>query len=178
MMTPSAQDTFTPAVVRRDREVGVTTNDTINERRALAAVRIAIGAMFVWVFFENLGKGAYTPAGYRGVIEYYLTKGAAPGAWKSVMSFVAGHASAAAPLQAISELAFGVALVTGTASRLFAAAAAGFLFTLWLSELGAAWIWELLIPTIAAAALATTSPGRTWGVDAFLSRRWPGIRIW
>lgn len=177
-MTPSAQDTFSPAVIRGNREVDVITNDTTNERRALAAIRIAIGAMFVWVFFENLGKGAYTPAGYRGVIEYYLSKGAAPAAWKSVMSFVAGHAAVAGPLQAASELAFGVALVTGTASRLFAAAAAGFLFTLWLSELGAAWIWELLIPTIAAAALAATSPGRTWGVDALLSRRWPSARIW
>lgn len=177
-MTPSPQKTLAPDVVRSYREPDVIPNGTTSERRALAVIRIAIGAMFVWVFFENLGKGAYTPAGYRGVIEYYLSKGAAPGAWKSVMSFVAGHAAVAGPLQAVSELAFGIALVTGTASRLFAAAAAGFLFTLWLSELGAAWIWELLIPTIAAAALATTRPGRTWGVDALLSKRWPKLPIW
>jgi len=31
----------------------------------LAIVRVTIGAMFVWVFFENLGKGLYTPAGSR-----------------------------------------------------------------------------------------------------------------
>ena len=24
--------------------------------------------MFLWVFFENLGKGLYTPAGYAGLI--------------------------------------------------------------------------------------------------------------
>ena len=177
-MASTVQDALTPAAFRDDRKLDVTTRATSHEMRALAVIRVAIGAMFVWVFFENLGKGAYTPAGYRGVIEYYLSKGAAPAAWKSVMSFVAGHAGVAGPLQAISELAFGVALVTGTASRLFAAAAAGFLFTLWLSELGAAWIWELLIPTIAAAALAVASPGRTWGVDALLSRRWPSARIW
>jgi uncharacterized membrane protein YphA (DoxX/SURF4 family) len=177
-MTPSAQDTFDPAFVRRGRRIDVTTNDATAERRALAVIRIALGAMFVWVFFENLGKGGYTPAGYRGVIEYYLSKGAAPGAWKGVMAFVAGHAAVAAPLQAVSELGFGIALVTGTASRLVAAAAAGFLFTLWLSELGAAWIWELLIPTIAAAALAATRPGRTWGLDALLSGRWPKLPIW
>ena len=28
----------------------------------LAIVRLTIGAMFLWVFFENLGKGLYTPA--------------------------------------------------------------------------------------------------------------------
>lgn len=156
----------------------VRTSASTNEQRALAAIRVAIGAMFVWVFFENLGKGGYTPAGYRNVIDYYLTKGSAPGAWKGVMSFVAGHAAVAAPLQAVTEIAIGIALVTGTASRLFAAAAAGLLFTLWLSELGAAWIWELLIPTVAAAALAATRPGRTWGLDALLSRRWPRLPIW
>ena len=32
----------------------------------LALVRLTIGAMFVWVFFENMGKGLYTPAGYAG----------------------------------------------------------------------------------------------------------------
>src|SRR4029077_14402200 len=34
----------------------------------LAIVRLTIGAMFVWVFFENLGKGLYTSAGYAGLI--------------------------------------------------------------------------------------------------------------
>ena len=33
---------------------------------------VTIGAMFVWVFFENLGKGLYTPAGYAGLINYYI----------------------------------------------------------------------------------------------------------
>ena len=145
---------------------------------SLAVIRIAIGAMFVWVFFENYGKGAYTPAGYRGVIEYYLKAGHAPAAWKSVMTFAASHAAVAGPLQAVTELTFGITLVTGTAARLFAAAAAGFLFTLWLSELGAAWVWELLVPTIAAAALALSRPGRTLGLDALLSRRWPRLPIW
>ena len=32
----------------------------------LAILRLTIGAMFVSVFFENLGKGLYTPAGYAG----------------------------------------------------------------------------------------------------------------
>jgi uncharacterized membrane protein YphA (DoxX/SURF4 family) len=177
-MASTTQDALSAAAFRDDRKIDVTTRAASRELRALAVIRVALGAMFVWVFFENLRKGAYTPAGYRGVIEYYLDKGAAPGAWKSIMSFVADHAAVAGPLQAASELAFGVALVTGIASRLFAAAAAGFLFTLWLSELGAAWIWELLIPTITAAALAATRPGRTWGVDALLARRWPKLPIW
>lgn len=38
----------------------------------LAIVRLTIGAMFVSVFFENLGKGLYRPAGYAGLINYYI----------------------------------------------------------------------------------------------------------
>ena len=47
----------------------------------LALVRVTIGAMLVWVFFENLGKGLYTPAGYAGLINYYLKASHAPAAW-------------------------------------------------------------------------------------------------
>src|ERR1700751_5747604 len=70
----------------------------------LALVRATIGAMFVWVFFENLGKGLYTPAGYAGLIHYYVEKGHSPALWKAVMESAANHAAMAAPLQAVAEM--------------------------------------------------------------------------
>src|SRR5690348_478583 len=115
---------------------GMETTGTGREQRAVMVLRIALGAMFIWVFFENLRKGAYTPAGYKGVIDYYLKNGHAPGAWKAVMSVAAANARIAAPLQALTELGFGVLLILGAATRVVAAAAGAFLFTLWLSELG------------------------------------------
>jgi hypothetical protein len=45
----------------------------LSAANGLALVRVTMGAMLVWVFFENLGKGLYTPAGYAGLINYYLT---------------------------------------------------------------------------------------------------------
>lgn len=156
-------------------------NDTAaapNQRRALAVLRVALGALFVWVFFENLGKGLYTPSGYRGLIEFYLKNGHAPAAWKAIMSVAAANPAMAAPLQATTELTFGVCLLTGIATRLVAAAAGAFLFTLWLSELGTAWIWELAMPVIVAFALSASRAGRTWGVDAVLARRYPASPIW
>ncbi|HZD32807.1 MAG TPA: hypothetical protein VE779_14245, partial [Candidatus Angelobacter sp.] len=51
----------------------------------LALVRVTIGAMFVWVFFENLGKGLYTPGGYAGLISYYIQHSHSPAIWKAVM---------------------------------------------------------------------------------------------
>lgn len=147
------------------------------DQQALAVMRVALGAMFVWVFFENLGKGLYTPAGYKGIIDYYLKNGHAPVIWKGVMSVMAANASVAAPLQAATELGLGVLLVGGAATRFAAAVAGAYLLSLWISELGTSWVWELGIPVIVAFSLAWARPGRTWGLDALIARRRPGWRL-
>src|SRR5207245_10561966 len=77
----------------------------------LAIVRLTIGVMFVWVFFENLGKGLYTPAGYAGLINYYIKASHSPAAWKAVMGLAANHAAMAATMQATPEHALGILLV-------------------------------------------------------------------
>lgn len=150
----------------------------LRSARALALIRLTLGAMFVWVFFENLRKGAYTPAGYAGVINYYLANGHAPAAWKAVMSSMAANAAIAGPMQAAAEISFGVLLTLGLATRLTALVCGAFLASLWVSELGAAWIWELLVPTLAAFAVAYGAAGRAWGLDARLARRYPNLPIW
>src|SRR5215467_4692840 len=114
----------------------------------LAVARFTIGAMFVWVFFENLGKGLYTPGGYAGLINYYIKAGHAPAAWKSVMALAAQHASMAAPTQALTESTLGILLVLGLFTRPAALVAFLFLGSLWISEWGTAWIWELLVPVL------------------------------
>lgn len=139
----------------------------------LAIVRLTIGAMFVWVFFENLGKGLYTASGYSGLINYYLQHDKAPAIWKAVMAAAANHAAMAAPLQAITEIGLGILLVVGLLTRPVATVAFLYLASLWVSEWGTAWIWELLVPVMASLALAVGRAGRTWGVDALLARRWP-----
>lgn len=151
---------------------------TLRARRALAAVRFTLGAMFVWVFFENLGKGTYTPDGYASVINYYVTRGHAPAAWKAVMSLLAANAATAGPLQAAAEISFGVLLLLGAFTRIVALGAGAFLASLWVSELGTAWIWELLVPTLAALAISYGGAGRVWGIDAWLSRRYPKLPVW
>jgi uncharacterized membrane protein YphA (DoxX/SURF4 family) len=144
----------------------------------LALVRVTIGAMLVWVFFENLGKGLYTPAGYAGLINYYIKSGHSPAAWKAVMGFVANHAAMAAPGQALTEIGLGTVLVIGLFTRPAAFIAFLYLGSLWVSEWGTAWIWELLVPVMASLALSIGRAGRTWGVDAWLARRWPSSPWW
>ena len=146
--------------------------------RGLAIVRITIGAMFVWVFFENLGKGGYTPAGYAGVINDYIKISHSPPAWKWVMGLMASHAAMAAPLQAATEISLGILLVIGLCTRPAAIVAFLFLASLWVSELGTSWIWELLVPVVASLGLAVGRAGRAWGIDALLARRDPTSPWW
>lgn len=157
------------------------TQNAANQRapaNGLAIVRVTIGAMLVWVFFENLGKGLYTPAGYAGLINYYIKASHSPAAWKAVMSLAASHASMAAPMQAVTEIGLGILLVIGLLTRPAAFVAFLYLGSLWVSEWGTSWIWELLVSVLASLSLVVGRAGRAWGVDALLARRWPSSPWW
>ena len=157
----------------------VTTGSHLQQAaNGLALVRVTIGAMFVWVFFENLGKGLYTPAGYAGLINYYIKASHSPAAWKAVMGLAANHAAMAAPMQAVTEISFGILLVIGLLTRPVALVAFLYLGSLWMSEWGTAWIWELLVPVLALLGVSIGNAGRKWGIDAWLARRWPSSPLW
>jgi len=166
----------TNAVSQRDEGTRVTPQP--QAAIGLAIVRMTIGAMLVWVFFENLGKGLYTPTGYAGLINYYIKASHSPAVWKLIMGIVAGHAAMAAPGQAVTEISLGVLLVIGLFTRPVAFVAFLYLASLWVSEWGTAWIWELLVPVLASLGVAVGRAGRTWGVDAWLSERSPSSPWW
>src|SRR5260370_1069303 len=90
----------------------------------------------------------------------------------------ASHAELAAPMQALTESSLGILLVAGLFTRPAAIIAFAFLGSLWVSEWGTAWIWELLVPVLASLARAVGRAGRAWGIDALLARRWPSSRWW
>jgi uncharacterized membrane protein YphA (DoxX/SURF4 family) len=144
----------------------------------LALVRLTVGAMLVWVFFENRGKGLYTAAGYAGLIRQYIATSHSPAIWKAVMAQAASHAAMAAPMQAVTEISLGILLVIGLLTRPAAFVAFLYLGSLWVSEWGTAWIWELLVPVLASLGLAVGRAGRAWGIDAVLARRRPSSPWW
>ena len=145
---------------------------------ALAILRLGLAALFIWVFCENLRKGLYSPSGYSGLINYYIEKGQAPQLLKTVMAFMANHANFAGPMQGFTEITFGVLLLIGLLTRPVALGALLFLTTLWIAEMGTAWIWELLMPMIVALVLIVGAAGRKWGIDALLARRHPRSPLW
>jgi len=152
--------------------------DRLPAANGLAIVRVTIGAMLVWVFFENLGKGLYSPAGYAGLINGYIKASHSPAAWKAVMALAASHAAMAAPMQALTEISLGILLVVGLLTRPASFVAFLYLGSLWISEWGTAWIWELLVPVLASLGVAVGRAGRAWGVDALLARRSPSSPWW
>ena len=145
---------------------------------AMAIMRVGLGAMFLYVFFENLRKGLYGKDGYTGLINYYFDKGQAPTFWKNIMRLAASHATTAGPMQAVTEISFGLFLILGLLTRPVALAAFLFLASLWVSEWGTAWIWELLTPMIVAFSLMVGGAGRKWGIDAKLASIYPRIPLW
>jgi uncharacterized membrane protein YphA (DoxX/SURF4 family) len=147
-------------------------------KTGMAIMRLGLGAMFLYVFFENLNKGLYGPSGYSGLINYYVEKSHAPGFWKYIMSLMASNAAIAGPIQAVTEISFGLFLLLGLLTRPVALAAFLFLASLWVSEWGTAWIWELLIPMIAAFSIMVGGAGRKWGIDAALAKKYPNSSLW
>jgi uncharacterized membrane protein YphA (DoxX/SURF4 family) len=121
-------------------------------------LRLMLGAVFISVFFDNLHKDLYGPAGYARLIEGYKAQGNAPGAWKDFMGFIADHASFFGPVQAVFELSLGIVLVLGIGTGVFGLIAAAHLTALWISELAPRrWVWELLSLIIVAVVVGSGS---------------------
>jgi len=150
----------------------------LDPAHVLVILRITLGILFVWVFFENLAKGLYAADNYAALIRSYIESGHAPAAWKRVMEVTAANAAIAGPMQGVLEASLGVLLVLGLFARPAALVAFGFLTGLWVSEWGIGWIWELLVPMVVAAALALGPSGRHVAVDVALARRYPGLPLW
>src|SRR5258708_17884380 len=112
------------------------------------------------------------------MIGYYIQHDHAPAIWKAIMALAQSHAAIAAPMQGLTEISLGVLLVIGLLTRPAAFVAFLFLGSLWISEWGTSWIWELLVPVLASLGLAVGSAGRKCGVDAWLAKRWPSSLLW
>lgn len=137
------------------------------EGAAVLLVRWTLGALFIDEFFVNLHDHNYTQAGYVRLINHYITTAHSPAVWHSAERFVADHAQVFAILQATGELALGFALAAGLLRPAAGLLSAGWLATLWLSELGHGWIWEF--PPIIIGSLAVVLGNLAWFAR---TRRW------
>ena len=161
---------------------GTTSGDPVGDvpparRGALAAVplRITIGVIFIVTFFDNLDKDLYTADGFEGFIDFLFDENGNGSSLAFYESFVdAVIVPVAGPygvVQAIVEIAVGVALVIGFATRLSSIVAMVFFFNLFLAYFGGEeWIWTYVLLFVSALTVFLGFAGRRFGVDEFLVR--------
>ncbi len=143
-------------------------------RKYVSALRILLGIILLVTWKENLDKGLYTPEGFRGFIEY-LADGHPIEFYRGfLLGVVAPAAGLFAPFQMIIELGMGLALLSGTFTRLAGIAATFFflnLFAAYLNPNLGEWIWSYVMLIALALVVTFCSAGRAWGVDALLLKR-------
>ena len=161
------------------RETIRTEGDVI-QRALLVPLRIYLGVVFLVAAWPKLGaEGGFQPrlegfvrnVGLENAHEFYRPV---------LEGLVLPNAGAFTLLVVFGELLIGLALLTGTATRL-AAAAAMFLVLNYMLTKGA-WFWT---PSSNDAAfffiglvLILGAAGRVWGLDRRLQERYPGVPLW
>lgn len=145
----------------------------------LAGLRIYLGLIFLIAVWPKLTQPGFLGR-MTGFLEHFALEQAHPFYKSFVEATVLPHAGTFALLVMVAEIAVGLMLVFGVATRA-AATVAMFLLLNYMFAKGA-WPWTpssndapfLMI----ALATAIVGSGRYLGVDARLAQRWPGVPLW
>ncbi len=141
--------------------------------RALAALRIAIGVLFLFFGeYKVFGRQFTLGGGFAGWIQRFLADGAYPFMTPVLRGFVLAHATPIAFLAAYGELAIGISLVLGLLSRLASACGLVYMLTLLFSANfpgphAAPWQYfgaalSHLVPALCFGAFLVGEPERVW----------------
>ncbi len=143
-------------------------------RQAVAILRITLGVILVFAWFDNLQKDVYTADGIIGLFNYLFNEnGGGPAFYRAIINgTILQVPGLFAVFQLVGELLLGLGLLVGLFTPLAAIGAALFFFNLFLAHLGGhAWIWTYVLLTVSALVTALTQSGRAWGLDSLLLRR-------
>lgn len=174
-------------------------NNTRIPEWPLAAARIYLGVVFYLATILHLINHANTMAHDVAVIHIVKVGSANWSHWPEWMAgvvtgrlpdvtplyrpfltaVVVPHVTFFAPFVALTEIAVGVALLLGGATRL--AAAVGILLTanyFLLDGMTVVNVSNDAAFMVGLAILVVTAGGRVLGLDTFLSRRWPRSKLW
>lgn len=149
-------------------------------RALLALLRIYLGVVFLVAAWPKLTAAG----GFQPRFEAFVQNAALPSAHGFYRGFlesvVLPNSALFTPLVVYGELAVGLALLVGAATRLAAAAAMLFLLNYMLAK--GMWFWT---PASNDAALFFTAlvvllgaAGRSFGLDRLLQRRYPSAGVW
>lgn len=150
----------------------------------IAISRMIIGILWLFSLRWKLPPD-FAPAAGRGLMDWLALEVQYP-AFQAYADFVDGvvipNFALFAWLIFLAELGTGLALLTGSLTRL--AAAVGLLMSINLGigllEVPGEWPWSYAMLAMWHGLFLVTAPGRLWGVDGWLRRRWPdsGLLRW
>ena len=139
----------------------------------IALLRIMMGLVFLTTWFNNLNKGLYGD-GFLPFIQ-----GWADGTefrWYAdfLYNVVIPNIEILRVVQVVTEgLIMGVFLLIGLFTPLSAAIAWFFVVNLFLASFGTGeWPWTYIIMGVILAIIAVTRAGRSFGLDAWLVKKW------
>jgi uncharacterized membrane protein YphA (DoxX/SURF4 family) len=141
---------------------------------------VYLGAAFLYAASNKIGVGKWSH--WPEWMGDFITS-QAPNAMPLYRPFLTGivlpHTAVFAPMVAVTEVAIGIALVVGGATRL--AASVGILLVLNYFLMKGDSVIDLsndVTFVVGLVAVIATHAGRTLGVDALLAQRWPRTWLW
>jgi len=145
----------------------------------LAALRIAMGLLFVSVWVENVRKGFYTAAGLQAFFTHVYPQAANPlhGYAQFIDHVILPNRALFGHVQFASELAIGVFLLLGLFTPLVGVGAAVLLLNIFLATYGHEWPWTYITPIVVLLCVSASRAGRFAGFDAVFARAEPRPKV-
>ena len=147
---------------------------------ALVVLRVFLGIVFAIAVWPKLSAGSHYATMLHGFLTNFAVANAHPFYRDFLTNVVLPHVGLFAALVVVGETCVAIALISGTATRL-AAVVAMVLVTNYMFAKGMWWWYPSsndAADFMIALALLIGAAGRTCGVDAALSARWPRVPLW
>ncbi len=149
-------------------------NEVQRMRTILALLRITLGVILLYSWYENLTKGVYTADGITGLFNYIFNDtGGGPAFYRNLIeSTILQSPGTFATFQLVAELLLGLGLLFGGLTPLAGAGATLFFLNLFLAYFGGnEWIWTYVLLTSSALVVTLTYCGRALGLDRYFFNR-------
>jgi uncharacterized membrane protein YphA (DoxX/SURF4 family) len=145
----------------------------------MACLRVAMGAIFLAVWSDNLIKGYYSPGGWADFVQHYADTTKVSLYADILNKVMIPNSTVFAYGQFGMEfVVFGLFLVLGLFTPVSALLAALFQLNLLVATSGTAdWPGTYIIMFVLLLAISLSQAGRTLGLDALLARRDPRPRL-
>lgn len=149
-------------------------------RLLLVPLRVFLGVIFILTDLGKLTRGDPFSAEMLGFLHGVTTRRASAPYLHFVQQVVIPHASLFSYLVMTGELVAAISLLTGTLTRVGATIAMLLFLNFMLAKGRMFWSPDSQDAAVFLIALVVFlgRAGRSWGIDAYLSKRWPNSPFW